>query len=93
MDTSNADKVGPASNVDLDAGAIRNHIDKFIVGDHNTRDAEDYFRAALDIAQRQRAKSWEFRPTLSLARLLASKIVERRRTLYSRKSALAFTNC
>jgi class 3 adenylate cyclase/tetratricopeptide (TPR) repeat protein len=33
-------------------------------------DAEDPFRKAITIAQRQQAKSWELRATLSLARLL-----------------------
>ena len=33
-------------------------------------DAEDSFRNAITIAQRQQAKSWELRATLSLARLL-----------------------
>ncbi|MBV8357955.1 MAG: hypothetical protein JO189_08470 [Deltaproteobacteria bacterium] len=33
-------------------------------------DAEDSFRKAIIIAQRQQAKSWELRATLSLARLL-----------------------
>jgi class 3 adenylate cyclase/tetratricopeptide (TPR) repeat protein len=33
-------------------------------------DAEDCFRRAITIAQRQQAKSWELRATLSLARLL-----------------------
>ncbi|MBV8452051.1 MAG: tetratricopeptide repeat protein, partial [Deltaproteobacteria bacterium] len=33
-------------------------------------DAEDSFRKAITIAQRQQAKSWELRATLSLARLL-----------------------
>jgi predicted ATPase len=35
-----------------------------------TSDAEDSFRRAITIAQRQQAKSWELRATLSLARLL-----------------------
>jgi tetratricopeptide (TPR) repeat protein len=35
-----------------------------------TTDAEDSYRKAIAIAQRQRAKSWELRATLSLARLL-----------------------
>jgi predicted ATPase len=33
-------------------------------------DAEDCFRTAITIAQRQQAKSWELRASLSLARLL-----------------------
>ena len=33
-------------------------------------DAEDSFRGAVTIAQRQQAKSWELRATMSLARLL-----------------------
>jgi class 3 adenylate cyclase/tetratricopeptide (TPR) repeat protein len=33
-------------------------------------DAEDFFRMAITTAQRQQAKSWELRATLSLARLL-----------------------
>ena len=33
-------------------------------------DAEDSFRKAITIAQRQQAKSWELRATMSLARLL-----------------------
>src|SRR5216683_3211805 len=35
--------------------------------------AESCFREAIEIAQRQRAKSWELRATMSLARLLASQ--------------------
>jgi class 3 adenylate cyclase/predicted ATPase len=35
------------------------------------RDAENSFRKAITIAQRQQAKSWELRATTSLARLLA----------------------
>jgi predicted ATPase len=34
-------------------------------------DAENCFRKAIEIAQRQQAKSWELRATMSLARLLA----------------------
>jgi len=33
-------------------------------------DAENCFRGAIEIAQRQQAKSWELRATMSLARLL-----------------------
>jgi predicted ATPase len=33
-------------------------------------DAEECFRKAIAIAQRRRAKSWELRASLSLARLL-----------------------
>jgi hypothetical protein len=36
-------------------------------------DAENCFRGAIQIAQRQQAKSWELRATMSLARLLASQ--------------------
>jgi predicted ATPase len=36
-------------------------------------EAESCFREAIEIAQRQRAKSWELRATMSLARLLASQ--------------------
>jgi predicted ATPase len=34
-------------------------------------EAESCFREAIKIAQRQQAKSWELRATMSLARLLA----------------------
>jgi predicted ATPase len=46
-------------------------------------DAEDSFRKAITIAQRQQAKSWELRATLSLARLLMKqdRRDEARRTL------------
>jgi predicted ATPase len=37
------------------------------------RDAEECFRAALKIARRQEARSWELRATMSLARLLAAQ--------------------
>jgi tetratricopeptide (TPR) repeat protein len=37
----------------------------------NTKDAEESFLSAVDIAQRQNAKSWELRATISLARLLS----------------------
>jgi tetratricopeptide (TPR) repeat protein len=36
-------------------------------------EAESCFRAAIGIAQRQQAKSWELRATMSLARLLAKQ--------------------
>jgi predicted ATPase len=36
-----------------------------------TTEAESCFREAIEIAQRQQAKSWELRATISLARLLA----------------------
>jgi predicted ATPase len=36
-----------------------------------TTEAESCFREAIEIAQRQQAKSWELRATMSLARLLA----------------------
>jgi predicted ATPase len=36
-------------------------------------DAEECFRAALHIARRQEARSWELRATMSLARLLAAQ--------------------
>ncbi len=36
-------------------------------------EAESSFRNALDIARAQRAKSWELRATMSLARLLAKQ--------------------
>jgi predicted ATPase len=36
-------------------------------------DAENCFRGAIEIAQRQQAKSWELRATMSLARLLAKE--------------------
>jgi tetratricopeptide (TPR) repeat protein len=39
----------------------------------NNRDAERSFRSAIEIAQRQNAKSWELRATTSLARLLTNK--------------------
>jgi predicted ATPase len=35
--------------------------------------AEQCFRTAIEIAQRQKAKSWELRATLGLARLLAQQ--------------------
>ena len=46
-------------------------------------DAEDSFRKAITIAQRQQAKSWELRATLSLTRLLMkqNRRDEARRTL------------
>ncbi len=39
----------------------------------NQREAEKCFRTAIEIAQRQKAKSWELRATTSLARLLAQQ--------------------
>ena len=36
-------------------------------------EAESCFREAIEIAQRQQAKSWELRATMSLARLLATQ--------------------
>jgi len=39
----------------------------------NCAQAEQCFRKAVEIAQRQKAKSWELRATLSLARLLAQQ--------------------
>ncbi len=36
-------------------------------------EAESCFREAIEIAQRQQAKSWELRATTSLARLLAKQ--------------------
>jgi len=35
--------------------------------------AEDCFRRAIDVAQRQEARSWELRATTSLARLLQAQ--------------------
>ncbi len=44
----------------------------------NAAQAEQLFRTAIEIARRQKAKSWELRATMSLARLLdkQSKRVE-----------------
>jgi predicted ATPase len=39
----------------------------------NVQEAERSFRSAIEIAQRQKAKSWELRATMSLARLLAKQ--------------------
>jgi class 3 adenylate cyclase/tetratricopeptide (TPR) repeat protein len=39
----------------------------------NTAEADRAFRTAIDVARRQRAKSWELRATTSLARLLAKQ--------------------
>ena len=39
----------------------------------NTGEVDRAFRTAIDIARRQRAKSWELRATTSLARLLAKQ--------------------
>jgi DNA-binding winged helix-turn-helix (wHTH) protein/predicted ATPase len=39
----------------------------------NAADAEKSFRTAIEIARKQRAKSWELRATTSLARLLAKQ--------------------
>jgi predicted ATPase len=36
----------------------------------NTTQAEQSFRTAIEVARRQKAKSWEVRATISLARLL-----------------------
>ena len=37
------------------------------------QEAETYFRKAIEIARRQKAKSWELRATTSLASLLAKQ--------------------
>jgi len=42
-------------------------------GDADAKRAEDCFRTAVDVAVKQKAKSWELRTTTSLARLLASQ--------------------
>jgi predicted ATPase len=39
----------------------------------NAAQAEQFFRTAIEIARKQRAKSWELRATMSLARLLAKQ--------------------
>jgi len=39
----------------------------------NAAQAEQSFRTAIDIARKQKAKSWELRATASLARLLAKQ--------------------
>jgi predicted ATPase len=39
----------------------------------NTAEAENCFRSAIEIARKQKGKSWELRATISLARLLASQ--------------------
>ena len=39
----------------------------------NNDEADRAFRTAIDVARRQRAKSWELRATTSLARLLAKQ--------------------
>jgi predicted ATPase len=39
----------------------------------NTAQAEQSFLTAIEIARRQKAKSWELRATTSLSRLLASQ--------------------
>ena len=41
-----------------------------LAADAQMADAENCFREAINTAQRQQAKSWELRATLSLARLL-----------------------
>ena len=41
--------------------------------DSNTAEVQNRFKRAIEIAQRQRAKSWELRATMSLARLLAKE--------------------
>lgn len=38
-----------------------------------TKEAEECFREAIEIAKRQSAKWWELRATISLARLLAKQ--------------------
>jgi adenylate cyclase len=48
----------------------------------NAAQAENSFRAAIDVSRRQHAKSWELRATTSLARLLAqSRARERARVM------------
>jgi len=49
---------------------IRNTCELLLVAGAPTKDAEDSFRRAITIAQRQQAKSWELRATMSLTRLL-----------------------
>src|SRR5215467_10568834 len=39
----------------------------------NSKEAELWFRSAIDVARSQQAKSWELRATTSLSRLLASQ--------------------
>jgi predicted ATPase len=44
-----------------------------ISGNRAAPEAEQCFRAAIEVARRQSAKSWELRATMSLARLLAKQ--------------------
>jgi predicted ATPase len=57
-------------NVGLEADLHRLKGELLLAADAPTTDAEDSFRKAITIAQRQQAKSWELRATLSLTRLL-----------------------
>jgi tetratricopeptide (TPR) repeat protein len=62
---------------ECEAGGVRLHEadlyrlkGELLAADAPITDAEDCFRTAITVAQRQQAKSWELRATLSLARLL-----------------------
>src|SRR5262249_21503646 len=57
---------------DYEAELLRLKGELLLISDNSgaAAQAEQCFRDALDIARRQRAKSWELRTTMSLARLL-----------------------
>jgi predicted ATPase len=43
-----------------------------LLGSVNSENADSCFRKTIDIARRQKAKSWQLRATMSLSRLLAN---------------------